>query len=326
MDDDHPDKPADADSDSALRPGKIDQSEQFDHHSNMNASTATNTSKAYMADWKNFTRWCRLTGHTPLPPRPEVIGHYLMDLATSLNGSPALSVSTIDRRLSGLAWNYRQRGFTLDRSNTHIANVITAIKRDQQRPPKRKETIQPEDIRAMVSSLSHDLRGLRDRAILLLGYAAGLGRSTIVSLNIGPDNAASAGNRIDIFKDGALVTLRSSKGWREIEVGRGSSEQTCPVRALEQWLYFSRIGDGPLFVRTSRDGTRALNTRLSDKHVARLIKATVLESGVRAELPKADRLALFSGKSLRNGRNAFIKKARPGQPRFQVNSTRAAGL
>ena len=85
--------------------------------------------KAYAKDWANFTRWCRMKGAEPLPPPSEMIGLYLADLAAPTNGSPALSVSTIERRLSGLAWNYTQRGFTLDRKNRHIATVLRCRKK-----------------------------------------------------------------------------------------------------------------------------------------------------------------------------------------------------
>ena len=135
------------------------------------ASTAENTSKAYAADWKHFARWCRMKGAEPLPPSPEMIGLYLADLAAPTGQTPALLVSTIERRLSGLAWNFTQRGFTLDRKNRHIATVLAGIKRKHARPPVQKEAILPEDILAMVATLPFDLRGLRDRAILLLGYA-----------------------------------------------------------------------------------------------------------------------------------------------------------
>ncbi|WP_299748057.1 tyrosine-type recombinase/integrase [uncultured Tateyamaria sp.] len=287
------------------------------------ASTAENTNKAYAADWKHFARWCRLKGTQPLPPSPEMIGLYLTDLAAPQRKTPALSVSTIDRRLSGLVWNYAQRGFTLDRKDRHIAAIMAGIKRTHARPPVQKEAILPDDIRAMVATLPHDLRGLRDRTILLIGYAGGLRRSEIVSLNVGKDNTLDSGGWIEILDDGAVLTLNAKTGWREVEIGRGSSDQTCPVHALEQWLHFAKIDFGPVFVRTSRDGKRALDTRLNNKHVARLIKATVLKSGIRAELPEAERLALFSGHSLRAG-HASAKVTR--RDRFRVNLTKAAGL
>jgi integrase len=247
------------------------------------ASTAENTNKAYATDWKHFARWCRLKGTEPIPPSPEMIGLYLTDLAAPTSGAPALSVSTIDRRLSGLAWNYGQRGFTLDRKDRHIATVLAGIKRKHARPPVQKEAILPEDILAMVATLPFDLRGLRDRAILLIGYAGGLRRSEIVSLDFGKDDTPDSGGWIEILDDGAVLTLNAKTGWREVEIGRGSSDQTCPVHALEQWLHFGKIDFGPVFVGTSRDGKRATETRLNDKHVARLIKRTVLDADIRSE-------------------------------------------
>ncbi|WP_297753904.1 MULTISPECIES: tyrosine-type recombinase/integrase [Roseobacteraceae] len=309
------------------------------------ASTAENTNKAYAADWKHFARWCRQKGTQPLPPSSEMIGLYLADLAAPTNGSPALSVSTIERRLSGLAWNYAQRGFTLDRKNRHIASVLAGIKRKHARPPVQKEAIQDEDILAIVATLSYDLRGLRDRAILLLGYAGGLRRSEIVSLDVHKDDTPESGGWIEIMEKGALLTLNAKTGWREVEIGRGSKDQTCPVHALEQWLHFAKIDFGPVFVGTSRDGKRALDTRLNDKHVARLIKRTVLDAGIRSELPEKDRLALFSGHSLRAGLASsaevderyvqkqlghasaeMTRRYQRRRDRFRVNLTKAAGL
>jgi len=309
------------------------------------AATAENTAKAYAADWAHFARWCRLNGTDPLPPSAQMIGLYLTDLAAPYNGAAALSVSTIDRRLSGLAWNYAQRGFSLDRKDRHIATVLAGIRRKHARPPVQKEAILPEDILAMVATLGFDLRGLRDRAILLLGYAGGLRRSEIVNLDVGKDDTPDSGGWIEILEDGSVLTLNAKTGWREVEIGRGSSDQTCPVHALEQWLHFAKIDFGPVFVRTSRDGKKALEARLSDKHVARLIKTTVLKSGIRAELPEKDRLALFSGHSLRAGLASsaevderyvqkqlghasaeMTRRYQRRRDRFRVNLTKAAGL
>jgi integrase len=308
-------------------------------------AASANTLKAYAKDWAHFARWCRMKGAESMPPSPEMIGLYLADLAAPTNGSSALSVSTIDRKLSGLAWNYAQRGFSLDRKNRHIATVLAGVKRKHARPPVQKEAIMPEAILAMVATLPYDLRGLRDRAILLLGYAGGLRRSEIVSLDVGKDDTPDSGGWIEILEDGALLTLNAKTGWREVEIGRGSSDQTCPVHTLEQWLHFAKIAFGPIFVRTSRNGMKALEARLSDKHVARLIKQTVLDAGIRSDLPEKERLALFSGHSLRAGLassadvderhvqkhlgHASAEMTRRYQrrlDRFRVNLTKAAGL
>jgi integrase len=256
-----------------------------------------------------------------------------------------LSVSTIERRLSGLAWHYQQRGFALDRKDRHIATVLAGIRRKHARPPVQKEAVLAEDIIAMVATLGFDLRGLRDRAILLIGYAGGLRRSEIVSLDHGKDDTADSGGWVQIEDNGAVLFLRGKTGWREVEIGRGSAEQTCPVHALEQWLHYAKIDFGPLFRRTSRDNTRALAARLSDKHVARLIKQTVRDAGIRSDLPETERLELFSGHSLRSGLASsadvderYIQKQlghasaemtrryQRRRDRFRVNLTKAAGL
>jgi integrase len=315
------------------------------------AAASDNTLKAYAKDWAHFARWCRMKGVEPLPPSSEMIGLYLADLASGSGPSPSqwasrpLSVSTIDRRLSGLAWNYAQRGFTLDRKNRHIATVLAGIKRKHARPPVQKEAILAEDILAMIAALPYDLRGLRDRAILLIGYAGGLRRSEIVSLDVHKDDTPDSGGWIEIFDKGVVLTLNAKTGWREVEIGRGSKDQTCPVHALEQWLHFARIDFGPVFVGTSRDGKRASDKRLNDKHVARLIKRTVLDAGIRSDLPEKDRLAMFSGHSLRAGLASsaevderyvqkqlghasaeMTRRYQRRRDRFRVNLTKAAGL
>jgi integrase len=309
------------------------------------SSASENTLKAYARDWTHFTRWCRLKGTDTLPPSPAVIGLYITDLATPGGKTPALSVATIERRLSGLAWNYAQRGMPLERQNRHIATILSGIKRRHARPPQQKEAILRDDILAMLATLPYDLRGLRDRAILLVGYAGGLRRSEITGLDLHKDDTPSSLGWVEILDGGALLTLNAKTGWREVEIARGSSDQTCPVHALEQWMHFAKINFGPIFRRVSRDGERAQDARLNDKHVARLIKQTVLDAGIRSDLSEKDRLALFSGHSLRAGLASSVevderyvqkhlghasaemtRRYQRRRDRFRMNLTKAAGL
>ena len=308
-------------------------------------AASQNTLKAYTKDWTHFARWCRMRGADPLPSSPQLIGLYIADLAAPGGRVPALSVSSIERRLSGLAWGYTQRGERLDRKDRHIGSVLAGIRRKHARPPVQKEAILPEDLRDMLATLPHDLRGLRDRTILLMGFAGGLRRSEIVSLDHGKDDTPDSGGWVEILDDGVLVTLRGKTGWREVEIARGSSDQTCPVHVLTQWLHYARIDFGPLFVAVSRNGLKATGERLSDKHVARLIKQTVEEAGLRPELSKAERLALYSGHSLRAGLASsadvderyvqkqlghasaeMTRRYQRRRDRFRVNLTKAAGL
>jgi len=308
-------------------------------------AVSENTLMAYAKDWAQFARWCRMRGADTLPASPQLIGLYIADLAAPQGKVPALSVSSIERRLSGLGWGYAQRGDRLDRKDRHIATVLAGIRRKHARPPVQKEAILPEDLRDMLATLHHDLRGLRDRAILLIGFAGGLRRSEIVSLDHSKDDTLDSGGWVGVQEGGALITLRGKTGWREVEIARGSSDQTCPVHALRQWLHYARIDFGPLFVAVSRNGLKATSERLSDKHVARLIKQTVEDAGLRPELSKAERLALYSGHSLRAGLASsadvderyvqkqlghasaeMTRRYQRRRDRFRVNLTKAAGL
>ena len=236
---------------------------------------APNTLKAYVRDWAHFERWCRRHGAAPLPPSPDLIGLYLTDCARPSRRADGLSVATLERRLSGLAWGYAQRGCVLDRKDRHIASVLAGVRRRHARPPRQKEAVSGDDMRSMLATLPRDLRGLRDRAMLLLGFAGGLRRSEIVGLDKGRDDTPDGAGWVEIEAEGMLVRLRGKTGWREVEIGRGAHSDSCPVIALEPWLDMARIRDGALFRRTTRDGRSALDDRLSAQHVALLVKRCV---------------------------------------------------
>lgn len=309
------------------------------------AAASDNTRRAYAADWAHFARWCRMRGADPLPPSPPLVGLYLADLATPVGKAPALSVASIERRLSGLVWGYAQRGLPLDRRDRHIAAVLAGIRRRHARPPAQKEAILPGDLIDMLATLPFDLRGLRDRAILLLGFAGGLRRSEIVGLDVGRDDTPDGGGWVEVLDAGLVLRLRGKTGWREVEIGRGSTDATCPVQALTRWLHFAKIDVGPMFVAVSRDGLKATTERLSDRHVARLVKQCVRDAGLRPDLPEAERLRLYSGHSLRAGLASsaevderhvqkqlghasaeMTRRYQRRRDRFRVNLTKAAGL
>ena len=173
------------------------------------ASSSDNTRKAYAADWRHYSAWARRQNLPALPPDPQVIGLYIAACAsgTGGGGKPKSSVGTIERRLSALMWNFAQRGQPMDRTDRHVATVLAGIRRTQGRPPEQKEAILPEDLLAMIATLDlGDLRGLRDRAILLIGFAGGLRRSEIVGLDCRREDGLSGG-WIEFFDEGLLLTL-----------------------------------------------------------------------------------------------------------------------
>ncbi|MCO5071796.1 MAG: site-specific integrase [Rhizobiaceae bacterium] len=312
------------------------------------AASSANTRRAYAADWKHFASWCRRQGFDLSPPDPQVVGLYMTACASgTVSGTKKPnSVSTIERRLSSLSWNFAQRGQPLDRKDRHIATVLAGIRNTHAKPPVQKEAILPEDLVAMLETLDRGtLRGLRDRAMLLLGFAGGLRRSEIVGLDVGRDQTEDGRGWTDILDKGLLVTLRGKTGWREVEVGRGSSDATCPVAALQTWLKFARIAHGPLFRRVTGQGKAVGSERLNDQEVARLIKRTALAAGVREDLSEKERAKLFAGHSLRAGLASsaevderyvqkqlghasaeMTRKYQRRRDRFRVNLTKASGL
>lgn len=309
------------------------------------AASSANTRRAYASDWKHFTSWCRRQGFSLMPPDPQVVGLYITAQASG-SGRDKKSVSTIERRLSSLTWNYAQRGQPLDRKDRHIATVMAGIRNKHASPPRQKEAILRDDLVAMLETLDRgSLRGLRGRAMLLLGFAGGLRRSEIVGLDAGRDQTEDGRGWIEILDKGMLVSLRGKTGWREVEIGRGSSDATCPIVALETWLKFARIAHGPLFRRVTSQGKSVGADRLNDQEVARLVKRTALAAGVRGDLPESKRGKLFAGHSLRSGLASsaevderyvqkqlghasaeMTRKYQRRRDRFRVNLTKASGL
>ena len=117
------------------------------------------------ADWRAYAAWCRKRGLFEPSPDPQLIGLYLAALASERQpgGKGSLNVRSIERRLAGLGWHFRQRGTPIDRQDPHIIEVLAGIRRQHGRPPFQKEPVLSGDVLAMVDTLGLDLRGLRDR-------------------------------------------------------------------------------------------------------------------------------------------------------------------
>ncbi len=320
------------------------------------AASSANTRRAYAADWKHFTAWCRRQNLSPLPPDPEVVGLYITACAsgnvissaagtTTRDSKPNL-VATIERRLSAISWNLIQRGMTLERKDRAIATVMAGIRNTHATPPRQKEALLPEDLIAMLETLDRGtLRGLRDRAMLLVGFAGGLRRSEITGLDLGREHTEDRRGWIEFLDKGLLLTLRGKTGWREVEIGRGSSDATCPVVATETWIKFAKLAKGPLFRRVTGKGKDFGPDRLNDQEVARLVKKAALAAGVRGDLSETERGQKFAGHSLRAGLASsaevderyvqkqlghasaeMTRKYQRRRDRFRVNLTKAAGL
>ena len=312
------------------------------------AARAENTARAYDSDWRQFASWLRRNGFDELPPEPQTVGLYLAAQAEA-------GVERCDARASPLRdlLALPPARDAARRRDRHISTVLAGIRRKHARPPVQKAAIFADELLAMLATLEMDLRGLRDRAILALGFAGALRRSEIVGLDCGPGQSEDGTGWIEIFPageapgndGGVLLQISGKTGWREVEIGRGSRPETCPVALLETWMRLGRIGHGPLFRPIARKNGGVSAERLSDKHVARLVQKCALAAGIRGDLTEGERKKAFGGHSLRAGlaSSAQIEEAhvqkhlghasaemtrryQRKRDRFRVNLTKAAGL
>jgi len=247
------------------------------------ASLAANTRGAYAADWKTFSQWCAQKGLASLPAPPAVVSTYLAHLADA-----GRRVSTIERALSGIAHAQRAAGLDWSRSELPIPTVLAGIRRRLGVSPSKKAPLGDQDLRALVGTLGVDLIGLRDRALLTLGWFTAARRSEIVALRV---------QDVAFVREGLRLTLRRSKTDQE---GRGLEKgvpyagdpAACPVRALRAWLDAARLETGPIFRAVIGKGEIAEHA-LHAQEVARIVK----RGAARLGLPPAS----FGGHSLRAG-------------------------
>lgn len=244
---------------------------------------AAATLKAYRTDWRAFEAWCTAHQLPSLPAAPETVALYITELARDRK------VATISRRLASIAQAHKQQGHDSPTRAAVVQNVLKGIRRAKGTAPTQKAAAEIAIIRAMVEQLDDSLQGLRDRAILLVGFAGAFRRSELASLTLAD---------VQFTNDGLVITLRKSKTDQEGEgyikgIPYGSTPATCPVRALRSWLDASGITTGSLFRSVWKGGRRLRPTPLNDRAIAEVVKRAAAAAGY-----DPDR---FSGHSLRAG-------------------------
>jgi integrase len=250
-------------------------------------SRSAATERAYGSDWVDFVAWCKSAERPSLPADPITVGAYLSDR------SGILKPSTLARRIAAITAAHRLGGHGFDSSHPAVANVMAGIRRTYGTRQDAKTALLTEDLRRVVKSLPATLGGIRDRAVLLVGFAGAFRRSELVALNL---------EDVQISNAGITVTVRRSKtdqlgAGRELGIPRSRKSATCPAAALEAWLQESRkflnpgeIGNSPVF-RAIDHGKPA--GRLGGQAIAKIVKKAAQRVGLD---PKR-----FAGHSLRSG-------------------------
>ena len=254
---------------------------------NLQSSKANNTIRAYKSDFKDFGLFCAKNGFKVLPSEPKIVSLYLTYLSTK--GS---KMSTLKRRLVSIGVIHRLKGHYLDTKHPSIIENIMGIKRRKGSIQKGKKPILVSDLKILINVIdqekNEDIKKLRDRSIILIGFSGGFRRNEIVSLDY---------NDLDFVKEGLKIQIRSSK---TDQFGEGSvkalpyfdSSKYCPVISLKNWIELSKINSGPLFRRFVK-GSKLSENRLTDQTVALLIKEYLQLAGIDNKN--------YSGHSLRSG-------------------------
>ncbi|WP_067471683.1 tyrosine-type recombinase/integrase [Nocardia amamiensis] len=267
------------------------------------------TADAYASDWR---AWCRFLAdfNTTLraadpnaPEIPDTATTYGLFVAfVSWHETQGLAPATIRRRIYGVAVTQRRRGLTVPPESTAAALRKVEIyeeelaRTNQPRGRGKAKPAQVRHLRRISTQLPHDaLAGIRDRAVLLLGFAIGSRRSDLAALDI---------DDITAEDEGLVVRIRYGKtGARTVAVPHGTHPATCPVRAVLAWI--SELGDagvrvGPLFSPIDRHGNPRPGKRLSPRAIGEIITRTT----DRAEIGHR-----YTGHSLRSGMATESRRA-----------------
>jgi len=253
-----------------------------DAEASARAALSEGTRRRYAAAWCAFSAWCDAKGWSALPASPEVVSSYLRGLAAS---SLRVALAAINHCHVGSGHQAPGRS---DVVKSGLAGDHRLIR--QARRVRRKTGLVPGDLRTVISRLDLDsIKGLRDRALLLVGYAAALRRSELVGLTV--DDV-----EIHVDRHGMRVHIRDAKTAvhdevQFVDIQAARDLHLCPINALQEWLDAAGIDAGPLF-RRIRKGGQVQSTPLTGRSVGRLVKQLASEAGLGGD---------YGGHSLRAG-------------------------
>ena len=240
---------------------------------NLKNSKASNTLRAYKADYKDFAGFCIKHGFKPMPTDPKILSLYLTHL------SQTCKFSTLKRRLASISVIHKLSGHYIDIKHPMITENLMGIKRKNGSHQKAKKPILINDLKAIIDVIDkekNEKKKFKNRALILVGFAGGFRRSELVEIKIGD---------IDFVPEGVKIFIKRSKTDQSGEgMTKGipyfSNSKYCPVVSLKNWLAKLEIKGGKVF-------------DMSDKNVALTIKKYTAIAGLDSNK--------YSGHSLRSG-------------------------
>ncbi len=250
----------------------------------MRAAKANSTRKAYRSDWRDFESWCNAHQLPSLPSTPQTVALYIADCVNHL------AAATISRRLASITKAHQAAGFTNSPASTKnfvVGEVLQGARRKLGVAQKGKEPLLVNDVRRLVAACPPNLLGLRDRALVLIGFAGAFRRSELASI---------CSSDLTFSDSGLVIHLRHSKTdqegeGREVAIPFGEHEETCPVRALREYLAAASITGGSVLRSINRHGQPSTN--IHPDSIATIVKRAAARAGIDA--------TNLAGHSMRSG-------------------------
>lgn len=227
------------------------------------------TLRTYEAGWKKFQSWCHKYNYDFINVSESLnkshellIGMFISDLAAKRT-----KLATLKTYLAGIKHNYSKKNLFVDVSHTEIRKALSGIRRVHGSKQTQKDPISPEVLRSVLDDMGDAQNDVRDRALILLGFAGAFRRSELVGIDL---------EHISFEKDGLRILIPKSKSdqsgeGRIVDIPKASTTTYCPVVNLQQWLKKASITTGPIFTQINKSG-KIRYERLGDRSVALILK------------------------------------------------------
>ncbi|WP_438016241.1 integrase [Sorangium sp. So ce315] len=233
-----------------------------------------NTRRLYVAQWRQFTAWCAGRHAVALPARPRHVALYLAFLARE-----RLAPSTLRAAIQAIAKAHQITGYASPAGDPIVVRAKRRILAQISGERRHVVPLGPAQLHRIVRAMHQELADLRDRALLLVGYAAMLRRTELVALDV--EDALMVGGAIELSVRG-----------RRVEVPNGQHDELCPVRALAAWVDAAALRTGPLFRSINR--WARLGGRLCDRSVSEIVQSRARQAGLDTKGLSGDSLHLGS--------------------------------
>jgi len=239
------------------------------------AAKAPSTRKAYQSDFRIYDSWCTDLGQTSLPSAPETIALYIASCVVA-----RLSPATIARRLASISKAHQAAGFEESPASTKhfvVSEVLKGARRTLGVAQKCKDPLLLHDILRLLAACPKNLLGLRDRALILIGFAGAFRRSELCAMAVCDLSFSDSGLVINIPRSKADLEQAGDK----VAIPLGEHDQTCPIRALREWLAAANVTSGAVFRAVDRHNKVAANGLHRDS-IAEILKTAATRAGINA--------------------------------------------